>query len=699
MKIVIKRNGVPVRFDGEKIENAIMKAMIDAHHVDKSVCRLIANNIKEIDKKEITIYEIEDEIYNQLIELNHGDTARYYVEFKAVRTSIRNYKNNVFDQMQDVMDQKSEDIRDNANKSGDKLGTLRAMFSDICCKEFVKERITPKHLAEEQEKLIYEHDRNYRNIPFTNCELVNYRDMMKNGFHVGQTYIHDIKGITTAVALLSQIIAHVTSTTYGGCTVQRLDEGLEPYIEMSYKKHLKIAEEENIPDKDGYAWRRLRKEVHDSCQALEYEISTLTNSRGEVPFITISFGLGESKFAQLFQEEYLKVRLQGFDGLTPVFPKIAFITKRGLNLYPSDPQYYLFKLAIKTSSQRLYPDYLNYEQVVRVTGSFKTSMGCRSFLSSQNLDTNSDGGFNQGVCSVNLVRCAILSNGDEKEFYKHLNHALELSFESLMLRHEMLRKVKAKQNPILFCEGAIARLNPEDTIEELLTAKHSSISIGYVGLHNCMVALYGKSYYESEELLEKGKKIIQYLRSFCDMKKKETGIGFSLYSTPAETLATKFCRSDVKDFGQIEGVTTNGYYENSFHYPSNTDVSPFDKIDFECNFPEIANGGFIQYVEFGDMSKNLKALETVVRYAMERTPYFGVNVRNDVCLNCGYHGLMENIDKTNNDYKCPSCGNTDKTKMSIVVRLCGYISSISERQSVDGKMIEINDRVTHVGER
>lgn len=324
---------------------------------------------------------------------------------------------------------------------------------------------------------------------------------------------------------------------------------------------------------------------------------------------------------------------------------------------------------------------------------------CRSFLSSQNIDKGGDSGFNLGVCSVNIVRCAIMANHDENKFYEILNHALELAFDALMLRHKMLRGVKAKQNPILFCEGALARLNPDDVIDELLYKEHSSISIGYVGLHNAMVALYGKSYYESDELLIKGMNIVQFMRDFCDRKKSETNIGFSLYSTPAEVLSTKFCRSDVKDFGEIEGVTTNGYYENSFHYPSNTDISPFDKIDLECNFPCIANGGFIQYCEFADMSKNLEALETVVTYAMERTPYFGVNVRPDVCLECGYRGLMESLDECNNDYRCPNCGNTNKAKMSIVVRLCGYISSISERPSVDGKMKEINSRVTHVGER
>lgn len=699
MKNVIKRDGVVVPFDSSKVYNAIMKAMKDADNVDEFICSLVTKTISEINKTTLSIIEIEDEIYSQLIKLGHADTARYYVEFKAVRASIRKYKNEVFDQMQDVMDMTSEDIRDNANKDGKKIASLRAMFSDIACKSFVKQRISPKHLQREQERLIYEHDLNYRNIPMTNCCLLNYADMLENGFHVGTTYIHDVKSITTAVALLSQIISHASSSMYGGVTLQRLDERLEPYMIKSYNKHLQIAIDENIVDAEGYAWRRLRKEIKDACQGLEYEINTLMNARAETPFITISIGLGTSKFSQLFQEEYLKVRKEGFDGLTPVFPKLIFITKKGLNLDKQDPQYYLFRLALETSSLRLYPDYQSYEQCVRVTGSFKSPMSCRSYVSTQNADKEHDGAFNCGVCSINLVRCAIMANHDEVKFYEILQHALNLSYESLMLRHKMLRTIKAGQNPILFVEGTIARLDPEDSIEPLLYKNHSSISIGYVGLHNAMVALYGKSYYESEDLLTKGKSIIQYMRDFCDAKKEETNIGFSLYSTPAEVLATKFCRSDVKDFGQIEGVTDKGYYENSFHYPSDTDVSPFEKIDLECNFPLIANGGHIQYVEFGDMTKNIDALESVVRYAMEKTPYFGVNVRNDVCLVCGYHGLMENLDEFNNDYKCPNCGNEDKTKMSIIVRLCGYISSISERPSVDCKMKEINNRITHIGER
>lgn len=375
---VIKRNGDEVPFNSEKIKIAIEKAFLETGRYDKHIIDLVVDNvlneINSIRANKIFVEKIQDIIEDTLMGIDKT-VAKAFILYREKRRIVRESKNEIFKQMDNIVNMTSEDIRDNANKSGDKLTTLRAMFSDIVCKEYAKQITVPDYIQAEQEKLIYEHDRNYRNIPFSNCCLVNYRDMLENGFHVGQTHIHNIKSITTAIAILSQIIAHVSSGQYGGVTLQRLDEGLEPYMKMSYDKHLKIAIEEGIEDAKGYAWRRLEKETYDACQGLEYEINTLTNSRGEVPFITLTFGLGTSKFARMFQMQYLKNRQRGFDGITPVFPKLCFITKAGLNLYPNDPQYYIYKEALKTSSMRLYPDYLNYEQVEKATSSFKSPMG------------------------------------------------------------------------------------------------------------------------------------------------------------------------------------------------------------------------------------------------------------------------------------------------------------------------------------
>lgn len=706
---VIKRDGRKKDFSIVRIKDAIYKAYLEVETEEtffkqyRQLQDKILLDINKLNKLEITVEEVQDITIKSLQTINKK-VAKGYENYRNKRTLERESKSKTFRDIDEIFNQTSEEIINNANKAGDRLQTYRAMISDVTCGNYADSRIIPSHILKEHGKSIYIHDKSYLPIPIFNCILVNWMDMLENGFHMGSTYISTPNSITTAVALLSQIISHTTSNTYGGNTLGDLDIGLEPYMQKSYNKHLDIAKR-YILDKEKqteYAWERLEKEVYDAVQGLEYEITTLMNSRGEQPFETITFGRSKTKLGRLFQKAYLETRYKGFtDGTTPVFPKICFFLERGVNLNPTDPNYDIFKLAVKCSSVRMYPDYLNVEKLIENTGDVKSPMSCRSFLATYkdengNIITHSR--FNQGVCSINLPRLAIESNHDEKKFYKLLDDALELTRQVLMIRHDMLRTVKAKQCPILYMDGAVARLNPEDSIEPLLLNGFSSISIGYVGLHNCMVALYGKSYYENEQLMNKGKAILQYIRDYCEKQKKKTTIGFSLYSTPAETLATKFCRQDTKDFGVIEGVNDIGYYENSFHYPSVKDVTAFEKIDIESNFPKIASGGAINYVQFGNMENNLEALEQVIRYAYDKVHYFGVNTRPDRCLACGYKGLIESTNLETNDYKCPQCGNIDKLKMNIVIRLCGYLGSLSERPTIDMKMKEMNTRVTHCGE-
>lgn len=326
---------------------------------------------------------------------------------------------------------------------------------------------------------------------------------------------------------------------------------------------------------------------------------------------------------------------------------------------------------------------------------------CRSFLGlyiDENGNIKNNGRFNWAVTSINLVRLAIQSNGDESIFFKLLDEALNDCRELIMIRYNILKKVKAKQSPILYMSGAIARLNAEDTIEPLLNNGYSSVSIGYVGLHNCLMALYGEGLKnQNPELIKKGAEIMQYIRNYCDTQKKETGIGFSMYGTPAEVLATKFCKEDVKDFGIIEGVNDNGYYENSFHYPSNELISPFDKLDLESNLSKISSGGAITFVELGDMTKNLEALEDVIRYAYDKTHFLGISSISDKCLKCGYTGEIFTKQNSDFDFQCPVCKNEDRLTLSIIRKLCGYLGSIFERPTSEGKMKEIKNRVNHKG--
>ena len=707
MKTVIKRDGRRKEFNSKFIDIAISKAEEEVKGISSDlgirVASLIEDYLDENSIEEISIEQIQDLVVEYLNQ-EDKDVAKAYNDYREKRTKVREANASLLNDIEDIFNQTSEEIRNNANKAGDKLQTYRAMVADVACNKYADLKIIPERLLKKHKKTIYIHDKSYLPIPVFNCININWQDMLDNGFKM-VAKIESPKSLQTAIALLTQIVAHTSSNTYGGNTLADLDIGLEKYAIKSYKKHLEVAKKwiKDETKQKEYAWDRLEKECMDSMQSLEYEIATLMNSRGENPFLTVTIGYGRGKYARLIQKCLLETRIKGYsDGTTPVFPKICFFVEDGLNRNPQDENYDMYQLAIKCSTIRQYPDYINVEQLVKVTGDRKSPMGCRSFLGSYK-DKNGNfiinGRFNQGVCSINLVRLAIMSEHNEDKFFELLQEALEDTKEVLMIRHNMLRKVKAKQAPILYCEGAVARLNPEDSIEPLLYNGYSSISVGYVGLHNCLMALYGKGLDSfDEDIIKKGQKIMQYLRDYCDTQKKETNIGFSLYSTPAETLATKFCVEDVKDFGVIKGVNDKGYYENSFHFPSDTTVNAIDKINIESNFMSIANGGAIEYTEYGNMIHNEKAIEDIITYTKDKLHYVGVNTRADHCLKCGYKGIMKPQHEGENDYVCPQCGNTDKNTMSIVVRLCGYLGSLSERPTIEGKMKEMQNRFIHVGE-
>lgn len=711
---VIKRDGRIVDFDKNKIIKAIENAFLE---IDKKVseCSMnkilsIANSI-ESSNKNLSVEEIQDIVEEKLMASNRKDVARSYVRYRYKREIERDTYNNIDKEIQGLVDLTSEEVRNNANKDGRKLQTYRPMVSDVTCIDYAKRHLIPNHILKHHTKDGYIHDMNYfLPIGIFNCCLVNWEDCLENGMVIANAPIEKPKSITTAVSLISQLASHVSSNCYGGITFINLVKGLCQYGMASLEKHRNIAKQFVDEDlQEDYSWRMLETEIDNAMQGLEYEIQTLMNARGELPFLTIELDTidlnateEEQKIQYIIVTSILKRRIQGLSGgITPVFPKICFELKRGNNLEPQDPYYDVFQLAIKCSSNRLYPDYLMYDKIVDVTGNYKAPMSCRSFLPKlvdENGKTIIGGGFNCGVYSINLVRLAIQANKDEGKFFKLLDEALKIGKEALMIRINMLKKVKAKQAPILFQYGAIARLEPEQTIECLINKNHSTVSIGYVGLHNALMSLYGKSFDTDKEMIKKGKKIMKYLRDYCDKAKEETNLGWSLYATPAETLATKFCKQDIKDFGIIENVNDKGYYENSFHYPSDKDVTPFEKIDIESEMSPISSGGAIQYVQFGDMTKNTKALEKIVSYAYDKCHYFGVNVSSDRCFKCGYIGEMVSVDKTNNHYKCPQCNNDDNNKMSVVRRLCGYLGELSERQSVDNKMKEINNRIKHLKE-
>ena len=707
---IYKRDGRKADFSKDKIKIAVLKAFADVDGEEtayaKEKAREIANYIESLDK-DLNVESIQNIVEEKLMSSNRKDVARAYVRFRYKRELVREARTNLDYEILGLKDGTSEEVKNNANKDGKKLQTLKPMIADVTIIDQAKRLIIPERIMKHHEKEIYIHDMNYFGIPLHNCCLINWEECLEHGMIIGNAPIEKPSTITVAINLLSQIVAHVSSNCYGGVTLINLTKGLCQYGKGSLNQWRDIAEENNVPNGEEFAWKMLQREVKKAIKGLEYEILTLTNSRGEIPFCTFELDCidleasdEEQKIQHMILTNLLQVRIDGLTGgVTPVFPKLCFETKRGNNLDPQDKYYDTYKLAVKCSSIRLYPDYLMHDKLVEVTGGYKAPMSCRSFipeLSDENGNRVVGGGFNLGVCSVNLPRLAIMAEHDEDKFYKLLKEYLDIARDALMLRRDMMKEVKAKQAPILYQYGAIARLEPEETIEKLLYKDRSTVSIGYVGIHNALMALYGKSY-DDKEALKKAIKMIQFMKDYCQHLKDETNIGFSLYSTPAETLATKFCRSDVKEFGIIEGVNDNGYYENSFHYPSYKDIVAFDKIDIESQMSKLATGGAIQYVEFGNMIHNVEALEEIIRYAYDKCHYFGVNVSSDRCFKCGYIGQMTALDETNNHFQCPQCGNTNNEEMSVIRRLCGYLGSLSERPTVDGKMKEMASRVKHFG--
>lgn len=530
--------------------------------------------------------------------------------------------------------------------------------------------------------------------------LIDLDGMLTNGFKMGNAEIEPPRSIATATAVTAQIIAQVASHIYGGTTINRIDEVLAKFVTISFEKHKQVAQEWNIPDATAYAESRTRKECYDAFQSLEYEVNTLHTANGQTPFVTFGFGLGTSWESRLIQESILKVRIRGLgkNHKTAVFPKLVFAIKDGINHKPGDENYDIKQLALECASKRMYPDILNYDKVVEVTGSFKTPMGCRSFLGVYEEDGKQihDGRNNLGVISLNLPRIAIEANHDEARFWKLLDKRLELCKKALLTRIARLEDVKARVAPILYMEGACGvRLKEDDSVAEIFKNGRASISLGYIGVHETIHALFGDTThpFDSEQLREKGIEIVTKLREAVEAWKKETGYGFSLYSTPSENLCDRFCRLDAAEFGMIPGVTDKGYYTNSFHLDVQKKVNPYEKIDFEKPYPELASGGFICYGEYPNMIHNIKALEDVWDYSYSRVPYYGTNTPIDECYECGYTGEFS---CTSKGFVCPSCGNHDSAKVSVTRRVCGYLGSPDARPFNEGKQEEVKRRVKHL---
>ncbi|WP_375749852.1 anaerobic ribonucleoside-triphosphate reductase [Vibrio sp. HN007] len=703
--VVIKRDGSRAPFTKDRIIAAVESS---ATYIDSEVtsyAHTIAENVESLlaDRYEVDIRDIQTLVENEMMQGPYKGMARSYIEYRHDRDIAREKKSALSQEIQGLIEQSNADLlNENANKDGKVIPTQRDLLAGIVAKHYAKTHILPRDVVQAHDSGdIHYHDLDYAPFfPMFNCMLIDLRGMLTGGFKMGNAEIDTPKSISTATAVTAQIIAQVASHIYGGTTINAIDEILEPYVVASYNKHLEVAKEWDIHNPEAFAESRTEKECYDAFQSLEYEVNTLHTANGQTPFVTFGFGLGTSWASKLIQASILKNRIAGLgkNRKTAVFPKLVFAIKDGLNHAPSDPNYDIKQLALQCASKRMYPDILNYDKVVEVTGSFKTPMGCRSFLNpfEEAGELVHDGRNNLGVVSLNLPRIAIKANGDERRFYQLLDEKLQLARKALETRISRLETVKARVAPILYMEGACGvRLNPEDSIAEIFKNGRASISLGYIGIHETINALYknGAHVYDDPKMGEKAVEIVSFLKRAVESWKKETGYAFSLYGTPSENLCSRFCRIDTKEFGLIEGVTDKGYYTNSFHLDVEKKVNPYDKIDFEMDYPPLSNGGFICYGEFPNMQQNIEALENVWDYSYSRVPYYGTNTPIDECYECGYEG---EFDCTSKGFTCPKCGNHDSTKVSVTRRVCGYLGSPDARPFNLGKQEEVKRRVKHL---
>ena len=706
---VEKRDGRRVVFDVDKIDKALHKAadkvMDVTPLVEKRLNALIERIVTEIHSrfpKGVKIYEIQNIVEHELLEAKEYALAEEYITYRTQRDFERSKATDINFSIHKLLNKDQEVVNENANKDSDVFNTQRDLTAGIVGKS-IGLQMLPKHVANAHQKGdIHYHDLDYSPYtPMTNCCLIDFKGMLENGFKIGNAEVESPKSIQTATAQISQIIANVASSQYGGCSADRIDEVLAPYAEKNYQKHLKDAEEWVLPDKrEDYAWKKTQKDIYDAMQSLEYEINTLFTSNGQTPFTSLGFGLGTSRFEREIQKAILTIRIKGLgsEHRTAIFPKLIFTLKRDLNLEEGTPNYDIKQLALECATKRMYPDVLFYDKIVDLTGSFKVPMGCRSFLQGwkdeNGVEVNS-GRMNLGVVTVNLPRIALESEGDMNKFWEIFNERMNIAEDALVYRVERTKEATPANAPILYQYGAFGhRLGKEESVDQLFKNRRATVSLGYIGLYEVATVFFGNSWEHNPEAKEFTLDIIRDMKRRVEEWSDQYGYHFSIYSTPSESLTDRFCRLDTEKFGSISDITDKEYYTNSFHYDVRKNPTPFEKLDFEKVYPEAgASGGFIHYCEYPVLQQNPKALEAVWDYAYDRVGYLGTNTPIDHCYKCDFEGDFE---PTERGFACPNCGNSDPKTVDVVKRTCGYLGNPQARPMVNGRHKEIAARVKHM---
>ncbi|MBQ6404540.1 MAG: anaerobic ribonucleoside-triphosphate reductase [Bacilli bacterium] len=722
---VIKRDGHMVEYMPSKIEEAIEKANLEVDEEDRASSIQIKNIIKYVErlgKKRILVEDIQDIIEMSLMKIGKFALAKHYITYRYTRELVR--RSNTTDQsIKELIDGGSEYWNtENSHKDAKVVTTQRDYLAGITSADITSRFLLPEDIVEAHEAgIIHFHDADYyAQNALHNCDLINLDDMLQNGTNMNGVMIEKPHRFLTAMSIATQLITAVTSSQYGGATITLTH--LAPFVRLSREYYEKRYKKRKLTKEqiDQFVEEDLRKEITDGVQTFQYQVNSLTNTNGQIPFLSVNMYLGETEEYKeelaMIIEEFLKQRIEGMKNekgvwITPAFPKLLYVLEED-NIKPKSKYYYLTKLAAKCTAKRMVPDYIS-EKVMKELkinsngeGDCYPCMGCRSFLTpdrsislgnlakAKNYVPNKGkyyGRFNQGVVTLNLVDVALSSDKDMDSFWKILDERLEVCHRALQCRHKRLSRVTSDVAPILWQHGALARLEKGESIHELLHHGYSTISLGYAGLYECVKYMTGHSHTDNGEGKEFGLQVMQKLNDACKEWKEAEDIDYSVYGTPIESTTYKFAKCLRDRFGVIKGITDRDYITNSYHVPVFEEIDAFTKLSLESEFQKLSPGGAISYIETADLQGNLDSVMEVIKFIYDNIMYAELNTKSDYCQECGYDG--EILIDENLEWYCPNCGNRDQTKMNVARRTCGYIGNNYWNK---GRTQEIKERVIHL---
>ena len=724
MKIV-KRDGHIVDYDPEKIRIAIGKANNEVRGKEKASkdeIEEIIKYIEELNKKRILVEDIQDIIEEKLMEFDKYQLAKKYITYRYTRELVR--KANTTDQtIKELIEGENEYWNnENSNKNAELVTTQRDYLAGITSTDITRRFLLPEEIVKaHDEGIIHFHDADYfAQNALHNCELINLDDMLQNGTVINGVMIEKPHRFITAATIATQIILAVTSSSYGGATVSLTH--LAPFVRDSYNKYYQKYKDRKLKEEDckKFAMQDTKKEVADGVQTFNYQVNSMTNTNGQAPFLSVNMYLGETdeykEELAMIIEEFLKQRILGFKNrkgvyITPAFPKLLYVLEED-NIHEDSKYWYLTELAAKCTAKRMVPDYISEKMMKELkinengVGDCYPCMGCRSFLTPDRTMSLGNiakaknyvqgkgkyyGRFNQGVVTINLPDVALSSKKDMKTFWKIFDERLELCHKALQIRHKRLSNVTSDVAPILWQDGALARLAPGESIHELLHHGYSTISLGYAGLYECVKYMTGHSHTDKGDGEKFGLEVMQHLNDMAKKWKEEEDIDYSVYGTPIESTTYKFAKCLRDRFGIIKGITDRDYITNSYHVPVFEEIDAFSKLKLESEFQKLSPGGAISYIETPNLQDNLDVILEVIKFIYDNIMYAELNTKSDYCQKCGYTG--EILIDDNLEWYCPNCGNRDHNTLNVARRTCGYIGTNFWNK---GRTQEIKERVLHI---